>query len=86
MWIVNAKKDEAVCLSTARKIFITGAVRGKYDIGVVPSEDLSLNFYAGIECDDYETVQKVFLRLVKEQNLDKAVIIDDEFISETLKE
>ena len=49
------------------------------------AENSGLNFYAGIE-RDYETVQKIFLWLMKNRSSKKTVIISDEFISETLEE
>ena len=84
MLIVNAKKDEAINFSLAKKIMILPSINGKgYDVCALLGEDSSLNFYAGIE-RDYDTVQKIFLWLVENKSSKKNVIISEEFISETL--
>jgi len=69
-----------------KKFLILPSINGKgYDVCAVLAENSSLNFYAGIE-RDYETVQKIFLWLMKNRSSKKTVIISDEFISETLEE
>lgn len=86
MLIVNAKKDEAILMSAAKKIMILPSINGKgYDVCAILAENASLNFYAGIE-RDYETVQKIFLWLMENRISKKTVVIDDEFITETLEE
>ena len=84
MLIVNAKKDEAILLSAAKKIFIKQNVNGKgYDVCGYLTENLSFN--AGID-RDYDTVQKIFLWLMENRISKKTIVISEEFISETLKE
>ena len=86
MLIVNAKKDEAVNFSLAKKTMIMPSINGiGYDVCVIMSENSNLSFFAGIE-RDYETVQKIFLWLVENKSSKKNVIISKEFISETLAE
>ena len=86
MLIVNAKKDEAINFSLAKKIMILSSINGRgYDVCAVMGDNASLNFYAGIE-RDYDTVQKIFLWLVENKSSRKNVIISEEFISETLEE
>ena len=86
MLIVNAKKDEAINFSLAKKIMILSSINGRgYDVCAVMGDNASLNFYAGIE-SDYDTVQKIFLWLVENKSSRKNVIISKEFISETLAE
>ena len=86
MLIVNAKKDEAINFSLAKKIMILPSINGKgYDVFAIMGDNASLNFYAGIE-RDYDTVQKIFLWLEENKSSRKNVIISKEFISETLAE
>jgi len=86
MLIVNAKKDEAINFSLAKKIMILSSINGRgYDVCAIMGDNASLNFYAGIE-SDYDTVQKIFLWLVENKSSKKNVIISKEFISETLAE